>query len=110
MLTHMTITRADWILRMLQAWTNGKRLLHGDHYFWILRGHVQKSVEGLLRAVMHALLSGHSQSSFCENFETIKHVCESRWQSTDKGRAENCRELKDMLSRLALTSNSKLML
>jgi hypothetical protein len=66
---------------------------------------VQKSIEGLLRTVLHALLSGLSQSGFSENLETIQHVCESRWQLTDKGRAWNCRELKDMLSRLALTSN-----
>jgi hypothetical protein len=90
---------------MLQTWTNGKTLLRGDHYFWILGGHVQKSIEGLLRTVLHALLSGLSQSGFSENLETIQHVCESRWQLTDKGRAWNCRELKDMLSRLALTSN-----
>jgi hypothetical protein len=71
---------------------------------------VQKSIEGLLRTVLHALLSGLSQSGFSENLETIQHVCESRWQLTDKGRAWNCRELKDMLSRLALTSNVKFFL
>jgi hypothetical protein len=95
---------------MLQTWTNGKRLLRGDHYFWILGGHVQKSIEGLLRAVLHALLSGLSQSGVSVNLETIKHVCESRWLSTDIGRAWNCRELKDMLSRLALTSNVRIFL
>jgi hypothetical protein len=95
---------------MLQTWTNGKTLLRGDHYFWILGGHVQKSIEGSLRAVLHALLSGMSQSGVSENLETIQHVCESRWQSTDKGRAWNCRELKDMLSRLALASNVKVFL
>jgi hypothetical protein len=95
---------------MLQAWTDGKRLLRGDHYFWILGGHVQKSIEGLLRAVLHALLSGLSQSGVSENLETIEHVCESRWQSTDKGRAWSSKELKDMLSRLAQTSNTKVFL
>jgi hypothetical protein len=95
---------------MLQTWTNGKTLLRGDHYFWILGGHVQKSIEGLLRAVLHALLSGLSHSGVSNNLETIKHICESRWQSTDKGRAWSCRELKDMLSRLALTSNVKVFL
>jgi hypothetical protein len=95
---------------MLQTWTNGKRLLRGDHYFWILGGHVQKSIEGLLRAVLHALLSGLSQSGVSDNLETIKHACESRWLSTEKGRAWNCKELKEMLLRLALTSNVKVFL
>jgi hypothetical protein len=71
---------------------------------------VQKSIEGLLRAVLHALLSGLSQSGVSENLETIQHVCEPRWHSTDKGRAWNFRELKDMLSRLALTSRVKIFL
>jgi hypothetical protein len=71
---------------------------------------VQKSIEGLLRAVLHALLFGLSQSGASENLETIKHVCESRWLSADKGRAWNCRELKDMLSRLALASNVRIFL
>jgi hypothetical protein len=95
---------------MLQTWTNGKTLLRADHYFWILGGPVQKSTEGLLRAALHALLSGLSHSGVSENLETIKNVCESRWQSADKGRAWNCRELKDMLSRLALTSKVKIFL
>jgi hypothetical protein len=42
-----------------------------------------------------------------ENLETIKHVCETRWQSTDKDRAWSSKELNEMLSRLAQTSNAK---
>jgi hypothetical protein len=95
---------------MLRAWTSGKRLVRGDHYFWILGEHVQKSIEGLLRAAFHALLSGLSQSGVSENLETIQHVCGSRWQSTDKGRAWSSKELKDKISRLALTSNAKIFL
>jgi hypothetical protein len=45
------------------------RLLRGDHYFWILGGHAQKSLEGLLRAVLHALLFGLSQSGASENLD-----------------------------------------
>jgi hypothetical protein len=67
-------------------------------------------MEGLLRAVLHALLSGLSQSGVSENLEVIQHVCESRWQSTDKGRAWSSKELKEMLSRLAQTSNAKVFL
>jgi hypothetical protein len=86
------------------------KLLRGDHYFWIQGGHVQKSIEGLLRAVLHSLLSGLSQSGVSENLETIKHVCESRWQSIDRSRPWNCKELKEMLPRLALTPNVKVFL
>jgi hypothetical protein len=96
--------------RILRAWKTDTKLLRGDHYFWIQGGHVQKSLEGLLRAVLHALLSGLSQSGVSENLETIKYVCESRWLSTDKGRAWSCKELKEMLSRLALNSNVKVFL
>ncbi|RYZ82203.1 MAG: NACHT domain-containing protein [Proteobacteria bacterium] len=71
---------------------------------------MQKSIEGMLRAVLHALLSGLSQSGVSENLEVIQHVCESRWQSTDKGRAWSSKELKEMLSRLAQTSNAKVFL
>jgi hypothetical protein len=96
--------------RILQAWTKGRKLLRGDHYFWILGEHVQKSLNGLLRAVLHALLSGLSQSGDSEDLETTKHVCEARWQSVDRTRAWNCKELKEMLSRLALTSNTNIFL
>jgi hypothetical protein len=96
--------------RILQAWTKGRKLLRGDHYFWILGEHVQKSLNGLLRAVLHALLSGLPQSGDSEDLETTKHVCEARWQSVDRTRAWNCKELKEMLSRLALTSNTNIFL
>jgi hypothetical protein len=96
--------------RILHASTKGVKLLRGDHYFWILGGHVQKSLEGLLRAVLHALLFGLSRAGDSADIGTIKHVCQARWQSIGIDRAWSCKLLKEMISRLVLTANARIFL
>ena len=71
---------------------------------------MQKSLVGLLRAVLHTLVSGFSQSGNLEVLEKIKHMCGARWQSIDAKRAWSCKELKEIFSGLALTSDAKIFL
>lgn len=86
---------------ILQSWADDAILLRSDHFFWILGAPMQKSIEGLLRDILHSMLLGLSQCVDSETISTIKHVCASRWQSTTATSVWSIRELKQMLTRLS---------
>jgi hypothetical protein len=60
---------------ILQTWTADAVLLRADHFFWIPGAPIQKSVEGLLRGLVHSALLGLSRC--VGKIDAIKHVCGS---------------------------------
>ncbi|GAB7335367.1 hypothetical protein MBLNU13_g07750t1 [Cladosporium sp. NU13] len=92
---------------ILENWAGDAILLRCDHFFWILGAPMQKTVEGLLRGILHPALLGLSQ---CENFDhigAIKYICGSRWQSAAANGVWSRRQLKQMLIRLGSLSSVK---
>jgi len=67
---------------------------------------MQKSVEGLLRSVLHSILIGLLG---CERskLDVIKYICGSRWRSTTTNCTWNRKDLKDMLTRVGSVSTMK---
>jgi hypothetical protein len=86
---------------MLQPWTVGRTLLRADHYFWILGPPKQKSIEGMLRSLLYTVLRSFSLTGHPDNIGAIRKICGTRWQSANKYGTWSCKELKDMLHRLA---------
>lgn len=70
---------------------------------------MQKSFEGLLRALLHTVLLGLSESDRPEACQMLKRICENRWQLTDRYSAWSCLELKQMLARLSSLPDVKIL-
>jgi hypothetical protein len=83
---------------MLQGWAAGNILLRADHFFWLLGSNVQKTVDGLLRSLLHSLLLSLSRSTLPIKLEAINHICTPRSQM-DAHCAWSRSELREMLIR-----------
>lgn len=92
---------------ILQSWADDATLLRADHFFWILGAPTQKSIEGLLRSILHSILLGLSQCAESEAIGAIKHICATRWQSATANGVWSRTELKQTLSRLSSVSAVK---
>jgi hypothetical protein len=87
-------------MTILQTWATDVVLLRADHFFWLLGAPMQKSIEGLLRSLLHSILLGLSQHGLSKNFDIIRKICGPRWQSATANGAWSRSELKQMLARL----------
>ena len=63
--------------QLLEKWSKGQKLLIASCFFWNAGSFIQKSLTGLLRAILHELLS------HCPDLNHI--VCPWRWQSYELG-------------------------
>jgi hypothetical protein len=102
-----TLAADNQATEVLQTWAADGVLLRADHFFWLLGTPIQKSVEGLLRGILHSVLLSLSQCVISENAGAIRLVCGPRWLSPSVNNAWSRKELKQMLSRLASLSNVK---
>lgn len=68
---------------------------------------MQKTIEGLLRGILHSALLGLSQCAESGHVDAIKHICGSRWKSATANGAWSRRELKQMLTRFTSLSKVK---
>jgi hypothetical protein len=93
---------------MLQTWAAGQTLLRADHYFWILGPPKQKSIEGLLRSMLYTALRSLSLAKLPDKIDAIKQICSTRWQSSNKQGTWTCKELREMISRLASVQGVKI--
>jgi hypothetical protein len=93
---------------MLKTWAAGQTLLRADHYFWILGPPKQKSIEGLLRSLLYTALRTFSLTEYPDKIDAIRKICGTRWESADKQGTWTCKELKEMMSRLASVQGVKI--
>ncbi|KAM0719952.1 hypothetical protein Q7P37_004087 [Cladosporium fusiforme] len=84
--------------RSLKTWAGDDTLIQADHYFWIPGTGMQKTLEGLLRSLLHSVLRALAQPA---HVEAIKHICGTRWSSINKHKAWSYLELKEMIHRLS---------
>jgi hypothetical protein len=68
---------------------------------------MQKSVEGLLRGILHSALLGLSQCGLSKTAGAIEHICGPRWQSAAASGVWSRKELKQMLIRLNSVPKAK---
>lgn len=62
----------------LERWANGRKLLVASHYFWYLGSPMEKSYSGLIRSILHKILSSYPGP--------IHLVCASRWSLALEGK------------------------
>lgn len=62
----------------LKRWANGRKVLAASHYFWYLGFPIEKSYSGLIRSILHKILSSYP--------ELIHLVCASRWSVALEGK------------------------
>jgi hypothetical protein len=105
-----TLAMKSELETMLQAWAAGKRLLRADHYFWILGSPKQKSIEGLLRSLLFAVLRSLSFAGQPGSMEAIKQICSMRWKSSNIHGTWSCKELKEVVHRLTSAQDVKIFL
>jgi hypothetical protein len=92
---------------VLQTWTKGATLVRAEHFFWIMGDHTQKTREGLLRHLLYCSLLALRSAVVGNDFQLAKHVCGSRWDSNTHLRPWSYEQLRDMMLRLASSSNIK---
>jgi hypothetical protein len=81
--------------------------VRAEHFFWIMGDHTQKTREGLLRHLLYCSLLALRSAVVGNDFQLAKHVCGSRWQSNTRPRPWSYEQLRDMMIRLASSSNIK---
>ena len=67
----------------LLKWARSKRVVLGSHFFWSIGSPIQRSQEGLLRTLLHAIL--------LQVPELIPLACKQRWQMDDITQIKNQR-------------------
>lgn len=85
----------------LQGWAGGSKLLRAEHAVWLLGAPMQKSLEGILQALLHSALLELSFSGGSDAIQMIKQVCQDPRTSSSKLRNWSCGTLKQMLRRMA---------
>lgn len=60
---------------LLRSWAGGKKLVIASHFFWVSGDRLQRSLEGILRTLLHRILKQ------CPDL--IPLVCSSRWEYDD---------------------------
>jgi hypothetical protein len=96
----------DKLTQTLQGWAAADLLLRADHFFWLLGANVQKTIEGLLRSLLHSALLGFWRSEISNKLEAIRDICSLRSQ-TDAHSAWSRSALRDMLVRLTSVTGVK---
>jgi hypothetical protein len=92
---------------MLQGWAAADVLLRADHFFWLLGANVQKTVEGLLRSLLHSAFLSFLRSEIPNKLEAIKSICSLR-SHIDAHGAWSRSALRDMFIRLTSVTGVKL--
>jgi hypothetical protein len=90
----------------LQGWATADIILRADHFFWLLGANMQKTIEGLLRSLLHSALLSFSRSEIPNKLEAIKDICSLRSQ-IDAQSVWSRSTLRDMLVRLTSVSGVK---
>ncbi|KAF2482938.1 hypothetical protein BDY17DRAFT_251114, partial [Neohortaea acidophila] len=73
--TLMRYLRGEFESRaLLETWAGDRQLMLAAHYFWIPGSPLQKSLEGMLRTLLHQLLKDQS--------DLLPTACPARWAQT----------------------------
>lgn len=92
---------------MLQTRAGDHTLVRADHFFWIVGAAIQKTFEGMLRSLLYSILLTLSQSDVAADIEAAKGICGPRWESSNKRRTWNRKELRDTFARLPTAPKMK---
>lgn len=92
---------------MLSVWSKGSSLRRADHFIWLLGDPIQKTYEGVLRDLLHTVLTTEIEAPHRERLALMKTVCGSRWTSSNKAGSWSVEELKQILSRLTSCPGTK---
>lgn len=93
--------------QLLETWAKGKQLLRAEHFFWILGGHVQKTIEGLLRHLLYCTILSMQFNAHSNKLELVMDMLGSGRTSSNSQRAWCYEELYDILVRLVDCSHTK---
>ena len=94
-----SLAASNDLTQILHEWAEEDVLLRADHFFWLLGSGVQKTVDGLLRSLLHSLLLSLSRSTFAGKPEALKHICATRSRANAHC-AWSRSDLREMLIRL----------
>lgn len=83
---------------LLLPWTDGKDPIVAAHSFWIAGAAMQKSVEGLIRALLHGIVSALDAKDD-QDLELLKMIQPDPWLKKRKGPPWGYQKLTEMLDR-----------
>jgi len=91
---------------LLQEWARDDMLIVADHFFWLPGTHLQNSFEGLVRSLMHAILS-----SLAADIASAKSICgKRRWSLQSSRRPWPRSEFKRMFDSIGAISSVRFFL
>jgi hypothetical protein len=93
---------------LLRTWTGGGDYVIAEHFLWIAGTTMQRSLVGVLQALLHGILV---KLDVEDDLELLKTICDSRWTTQKQGRLPwNCDELKEALCRACSSDQLKVIL
>lgn len=90
---------------LLHEWANGEKLIVADHFFWLPGTPLQSSIEGLLRSLLHDVLS-----QLGADLPLAKAICQKkRWNLATSQRPWSIRELRKMMTDSGVISGVRIL-
>lgn len=81
---------------LLRKWTNNKDYIIAEHFFWLAGDPMQRSLIGMMRALLCRILQALTVEA---DLELLKTICDVRWTTTSRHRQWDYEALKSSLKR-----------
>lgn len=94
--------------QLLETWAGIQTLIIAEHFFWLPGSPMQRSMDGMLQALLNDCLAALSVQDDIE-LHVLKSACGSRWSSRNHHRQWSRRQLREGLNGICAAEGFKIL-